>query len=76
MNENRRREISRAISHLEMAKNIVSDVLFEEQNALDNMPENLQSSSRYEAMESAVDALSDAESSIDEAVEYLEAAVE
>lgn len=76
MNEKRRNQIRDAISHLEKAKDIVSDVSFEEQDAMDSMPENLQGSDRYSAMADALDALEDAESSIEEAQESLDRALE
>ena len=76
MNSERRKRIREAVGFLETAKDIVTDVCSDEQNALDNMPENLQWSDRYTAMEDAVSAMEDAVSSIDEAQEYLEKSIE
>ena len=76
MNNKRRAEIQKASDLLTQAKDIVSSVRDEEEWALDNMPENLQGSERYTVMEEALDALNDAESSIEEACEYLDKASE
>lgn len=92
MNNSRRKEIYAIINQLEKAKgteeieNIISDiesVLFDEECARDNIPENLQESERYEMsdeacgnLESAIDALNDIEdddikAGISDAVDYL-----
>lgn len=67
MNDKRRKRLSEASALLSRASDIISDVLDEEQDCLDNMPENLQYSDRYESMEAAVDRLNDALSEIDSA---------
>ncbi len=67
MNDKRRKRLSEASALLSRASNIISDVLDEEQDCLDNMPENLQYSDRYESMEAAVDRLNDALSELDSA---------
>lgn len=74
MNKQRRTSIRRAESYLDLAVSLVQGALYEEQDALDNMPENLQTSERYEAMEDAVDNLEDALSSLREAKDYLDRA--
>lgn len=76
MNRKRRSDIAKAVSLLETALKIVEAVRDDEQDCLDNMPENLESSYRYEKMESAVDRLDDAVSSIEEARDALEEAAE
>lgn len=76
MNNKRRERISKAVSMLEAALNVIEVVRGEEQNCLDNMPENLEYSERYEKMENAVDKLEDAISSIEEARDALEEAAE
>lgn len=75
MNKNRRSIIKRASDYLDRALELIRDAKYEEQDALDNMPENLQNSERYETMESAIDALEDAISSIDEAKDCIDRAV-
>lgn len=60
MNKQRRNKLSEAIGHLDIALQVISDVRDDEQEALDNMPENLQSSDRYAEMECAVDTMEEA----------------
>lgn len=57
MNKQRRNKLSEAITHLDSALQIISDVRDDEQDALDNIPENLQTSDRYLEMEEAVDTM-------------------
>lgn len=59
---------------LDKASDIIQDVRYEERECLDNMPENLQNSDRYDAMDAAVDSLGDALDSIREAKGYVEQA--
>ena len=65
MNKQRRSKLTEAIGHIDSALQIISDVRDDEQDALDNMPENLQSSDRYSEIENAVDTM-------DEAIDELE----
>ena len=51
MNKARRKEIARAITLMEQAREILEEVRDGEQEAFDNMPESLQYSERGEAME-------------------------
>ena len=66
MNKARRKKIQKAIDMLEMgdvidqALAILEDVLYDEEAAYDNIPENLQGSWRAEESEEAIDALNDA----------------
>ena len=46
MNKRRRSSIKIAASYLDMAIDLIRDAKDEEQDALDNMPENLQGSER------------------------------
>lgn len=71
MNNQRRNRLTDAISLLERASDIVEDVKSDEESALDNMPENLEGSERYEKMESAVESLDDAISSISDAIDSI-----
>ena len=75
LNAGRRKKLMVAIDHLREASNIVDQIKDEEQDSLDNMPENLQESERYSNMEEAVDALDDALTSINEASDYIENAM-
>ena len=66
MNKARRKMIQKVIDILEMgdgvdqALAILEDVLYAEEDAYDNIPENLQGSWRAEESEEAIDALNDA----------------
>lgn len=66
MNRDRRKKLQSAGKHLNNAYDIVEQVYYDESDALDNTPESLQSSSRYEAASEALDAISDLLDSIDE----------
>ena len=90
MNKNRRKELY-AIVHqlstlsytgkdvatdLEHIKNDLSRILYDEESYMDNIPENLQNSYKYQAaedacdnIENAIDALNDID--IDEAISYI-----
>lgn len=73
---NKRREILRnAVRFLDSASNLISNALEQEEDCLDNMPENLQMSDRYEAMEAAIDHLEDASSLLDEAKDKIGEAI-
>ena len=74
MNNKRRDLLKLAVQLLERASGYVSQALDAEQDCLDNMPENLQSSERYEKMEAAIDSLEAAIESIDSAKESIEEA--
>ena len=75
MNKNRRKSLRRALSYLDSAICIIRDAKDEEQDCLDNLPENLQSSERYEAMENAVDDLDNAVSSLRDASTSIDDAI-
>lgn len=75
MNKQRREAIRRAVGFLDRARDLLQDALYDERDAMDNMPENLQSSDRYEEMDRAVDNLEDAVGSIDEAKRCAETAL-
>lgn len=74
MNKNRRDLLKLAVQMLEKASDYVSQALEGEQDCLDNMPENLQYSEKYEKMEAAIDNLEEAVESIDSAKESIEEA--
>ncbi len=74
MNRKKRETLKDAMVLLDRATTIVSRVLDEEQDCLDNMPENLQASEKYERMEAAIDKLEEAIEQIDSAKENIEEA--
>lgn len=60
MNDARRKKIARMISFLEGLEVDIQEILDEEREAFDNMPEGLQGSERGEAAQEAIDALENA----------------
>lgn len=72
MNKKRREKIIDSIKLLENTKTILQEVLDEEQLAFDNMPENLQYSTRGEEAQEAIDYISEAIECLDNAIEQLE----
>lgn len=78
MNNTRRKMIASIIVNLrkfsdygliEDIKNEIEDILWEEENAYDNMPENLQCSMRGEESSDAIDSLQEAVDTLDEAID-------
>lgn len=72
MNKQRRKDIDTLIQGLEEIREQIQFVLEEEQEYLDNIPENLKNSERYETAETAVQELNEADDSIDDIIEHLE----
>lgn len=83
MNKNRRKAIADIVTKveeivadtrekLEELQTSIESVRDEEQDYLDNIPENLQGSERYETAEQAVDNLDSAASSIEELIDALD----
>ena len=73
MNKIRRKNLAEIIERLEALKSEIEDIASdlealkdEEEEYLDNIPENLQGSERYERAESAVDALDGAMSDLED----------
>ena len=60
MNKTRRNDIYNVITRIEMAKNALQALLDEEQDSFDNMPENLQGSTRGMESEESIDTMSEA----------------
>lgn len=80
MNKSRRKRIASVIDTLENitgydliepTKSEIGDILFEEEDAYDNMPENLQYSMRGEESSDAIDYLQEAVDSLEEALDTL-----
>lgn len=87
MNDKRRKRLKAIVEQLENLKNstnsdsaeklnsinyLLADIIEEEEEALSNMPENLQYSDKYEKAEDAVSNVEDAVYEIEEAIEYIE----
>lgn len=66
MNNARRKKLTNALSLLDSASEILSRVAEEEQDCLDNLPENFQSTDQYEKMEDAVSLLESVVEDIDD----------
>lgn len=75
MNNKRREKLRDAIALLDRAAMIVEIVCDAEDDCVERVPENLQGSNRYEAMENALDNLNRAMEQLDEAKESLSAAI-
>lgn len=74
MNKIRRKRIDEVINKLQDLQGEIGDILGEEEEYRDNMPENLVNSPKYEAAENACDSLDSAYSSIGELTDMLEEA--
>lgn len=75
MDAKRRGRLNDALKLLASAAIIVDSVCDKEQDCVDNYPENLQGTERFEQMEAAVDSLNDALEKIDDAKEHIESAI-
>lgn len=72
MNNKRREKIKTAISYIEKANNIIEDVLYESEDARDNIPDNLSGSPIYEMLEDECYELSDVVEYLNDSVDGLE----
>lgn len=75
MNKARRKLLTGALNLLEQAADIVYSAKCDEEDAQNNLPENLQDSERYDLMENAIDKLDDALADINEAKNYIGEAI-
>lgn len=76
MNKIRRKTLQELIDIIAEAKDRLEEVMYEEEEYRDNMPENLQGSERYERAEEACDNLYEAVSSLEDVLDYIETAME
>ena len=65
MNQQRRKAINAILSNLEAQSELLAELLSEEQEAFDNMPEGLQMSEKGEAMEGGIQVLEDVHSALE-----------
>ena len=72
MNNIRRKRISSLIVRINMVKEELEDILNEEQDYYDNIPENLLGSERAELSEEAIGLLEEANESFDSIIDNLE----
>lgn len=75
MNKSRRARLNSIINTLNELRSDLETIHDEEDEAMSNMPESLQESDRYCAMEEACDNMSDAMDAMDEALDALESAM-
>lgn len=75
MNNAKRNRLCEAIRFLSNASNIVDGICDTEQDCVDNYPENLQSTEKFERMEGAVENLNEALEKIDDAKSCIQAAM-
>ena len=76
MNKQRRKQIEGMIDKLDNIKEHISDILDDEQNAFDNMPESIQQGERGYIMRVAIDFLDDAIGNIVDAIDNLYEVIE
>ena len=76
MNMQRRKAIAIIRGELETLNDRIRELMEEEQEAFDNMPESLQESERGQALQSAIDSLGYAADELEAALENLDAAGE
>ena len=76
MNRDRRKALAAIRIQLYDLHDLLEEVQQEEEEYRDNIPENLQGSERYEKADEACDNLYSAISSLEEVIEYIDAAVE
>lgn len=71
MNKERRKMISAIISNIQDIKERLDDILLDEQDYYDNIPENLLSSERAEISEEAIDILEEVADNIEDIIDNL-----
>ena len=76
MNNARRKKLNTILEQIVEIHTALEEVKDEEQEYFDNIPENFQSSERYEKAENAVAALDDALSMFDDIADNIETALE
>lgn len=76
MNNTRRKVLANLKERIEEIRDELEAVLYEEQDYLDNIPENLQGSERYEKSEEAVSAMEEVVSSLEEVADNIDSAIE
>lgn len=76
MNKLRRKSLQALSEKLDELKSELEDIQQQEEEYRDNIPENLQGSDRYDKADSACSDLFDAVSSIDEALDSIESAIQ
>ena len=76
MNKKRRKQIADIADKAEALKAAVDELLSEEQEGYNNLPESLQDGEKGETIQQAIENLENASSSLEEVNDYLLAAME
>lgn len=76
MNKIRRKNLQAIIDRLEDIKADLKEITYEEEEYRDNIPENLQSSEKYERADEACDNLNDAADTLNEVIDSITTAME
>ena len=72
MNEGRRKRLGDAVKAISEAQSIVDQVKDDEQEAFDNLPENIQSGDKGTTMEQTIETLEEISSNLGDAISELE----
>lgn len=75
MNKDVRKEIQELIEQLDAIKTRVEELRDDEDNKYSNLPDSLQNSEKGEKMQEAIDNLDSASGSIEEAMDFLQEAM-
>lgn len=76
MNKQRRKELAEVIRQIEVARALLEDIAGEEEDYKDNIPENLQTSDRYQQAENACTNMVEAGEALEDVICKLEEAME
>ena len=76
MNNERRKRLKNSIQLLHQSSEILVDVVTDEEDTLNGMPESLSHTDRYQTMECAVNSLEEAIEKLDQVIELVEDAME
>ena len=71
MNRERRKRLMFAVDLMSKAKDVVDNTLNDEQEAIDRIPENLDSSEAYSKMEDAIDLMENASDNLGDAIDWI-----
>ena len=75
MNKNRRKRIADLRERIDIIKNELEEVMEEEQDARDNLPNNLQDSEKAEKMDDTIGSIEYAIGNLEETIENLDEAL-
>lgn len=76
MNKTTRKELSSYLDELDEIKESIQGIADDEQDKADNMPDNLQMSEKHDLYEEIAEKLNDAVSSLEEATDYIQEAID